>query len=390
MRTVRSVGVYAFVGVVAIAAIEVRSNESGGGGGEKPPTYHVNVIEWATAEYYGNDLNEHGQASLTGPSPVEQFGLIGRRWDERGGFLAVGPDSSMTTGINNRGDVTVVMMGAYASSTPWRAGLWTARDGLTELGTLGGLRTFADAVNDRGEVVGWSEDAAGDRYAFLWTKEQGMRSLEDLPGGSANGWGIDITNNGMVVGTSYGADGQFGFRWTEKGGMQSLGDLPGGRAESAAKAANERGQIVGVGHIEANYSRAVLWDEEGRMRDLGVLRPGDISHADDINKDGVVVGWSAPYPGGTSLAFVPFVWTEEHGMLDLHTLLDEASAEWQLAGFQMGGINDRGQILLSGMLDGQYARVLLTPINPEPATLLTCVSGALLLLRRQGVRRARS
>jgi probable HAF family extracellular repeat protein len=175
----------------------------------------------------------------------------------------------------------------------------------------------------------------------------------------------------------------FAFKWTEAAGMQSLSDLPGGAAESVAKGANDRGQIVGTGHIENDYARAVLWDEGGVIRDLGTLRPGEISSGEDINMHGQVVGWSAPYPGGTSLAFVPFLWTEEHGMLDLHTLLDEESAGWRLGGLQMGGINDRGQIMVSGMLDGNYASVLLTPINPEPATLLTCVSGALLLLQRR-------
>ena len=381
MRTVHRIGMYAFVGIVAVVAGEVRSDEAGAG--RKPLEYHVDVIEWTSAGYYGDDLNDRGQAALTGPSSAVQFGNLARRWDPRDGFLTIGPEYSHTTGINNRGDVSVVLMGQFAA--PWRSALWTERDGLTDMGTLGGERAFADAVNDRGEVVGWSEDAAGDRYAFLWTKERGMRSLGDLPGGNVSGWGIDITNNGMVVGTSYGADGQFAFRWTEQGGMQSLGDLPGGRAESVAKAANERGQIVGAGHIEQNHSRAVLWDEAGEIQDLGVLRPGDISHADDINNDGVVVGWSVPYPGGTSLAFVPFLWTQEHGMLDVHTLLDEESSAWRLGGFQMGGINDRGEILLSGMLNGQYARVLLTPINPEPGMLMTCVSAGMLLLRRRRI-----
>lgn len=381
MRIVRIIGICACVAVYTLTGSDARAQGNGGGGGKKPLLYAVSVIELTSAGYYGDDINDRGQLSLTGRSTEVPFGHLARRWDPRDGFLTIGPEYSHSTGINNRGDVTVALTGPPGA--PWRSALWTEKDGLTHIGTLGGARAFADAVSDRGEVVGWSEDADGGRYGFLWTKQNGMRNLGDLPGGNVNGAALDITDRGLVVGHSYAADGQFAFRWTEKEGMRSLGDLPGGRAESVAKAANDRGQIVGVGHIEQDYARAVLWDEDGQIRDLGVLRAGDISSADDINKDGQVVGWSAPHPGGTSLAFVPFLWTEEHGMLDLHTLLDEGSEGWQLSGFQMGGINDRGEILLSGMLDAQFARVLLSPINPEPATLLTCISGALLLLQRR-------
>src|SRR5687767_2103593 len=150
MRTVHEIGMYAFVGVIAIATMEVRADEPGGGA-KKPLEFHVDVIEWTSAGYYGDDLNDRGQAALTGPSSAVRFGNLARRWDSREGFLTIGPEHSTTTGINNRGDVSVVLMGEFA--TPWRSALWTERDGLTDIGTLGGARAFADAVNDRGEVV---------------------------------------------------------------------------------------------------------------------------------------------------------------------------------------------------------------------------------------------
>jgi probable HAF family extracellular repeat protein len=380
MRIVRIIGVCACVAVYALTGLEARA-QANGGGGKKPPRYQVSVVEWTSVLYHGDDINDHGQLSMTGASTEVQFGNLARRWDPRDGFLTIGPEYSQTTGINNRGDVTVVLMGS--PGTPWRSALWTEKDGLTDIGTLGGPRAFADAVNDRGQVVGWSEDQFGDRYSFLWTKEQGMRSLGDLPGGNVNGSAHHVTDRGLVVGHSYALDGQFAFRWTEEEGMVSLGDLPGGRAESVAFAANDRGQIVGTGHIDQDYARAVLWTGDGEIRDLGALNPGDDSVAADINKHGEVVGWSVKHPGGISTDFVPFLWTEQHGMLDLHALLDDGSQGWRLAGFNMGGINDRGEILLSGMLDGQFARIVLTPVNPEPATLLTCVSCALLLLQRR-------
>ena len=45
---------------------------------------------------------------------------------------------------------------------------------MTDLGTLGGKESEAVAINDRGQVVGWSQTKAKDKYgepiahAFLW------------------------------------------------------------------------------------------------------------------------------------------------------------------------------------------------------------------------------
>ena len=97
----------------------------------------------------------------------------------------------------------------------------------------------------------------------------------------------------------------------------------------------------------------------------------------------MVVGYSVKRPGGMALAFKPFVWTEETGMVDVHTLLDEDSQQWQLGAFQTGRINESGQLLLYGALDNQYALVVLTPHNPEPeAVSLIAGAFAVLALRR--------
>jgi hypothetical protein len=72
-------------------------------------------------------------------------------------------------------------------------------------------------------------------------------------------------------------------------------------------------------------------------------------------------------------------------MVDVHTLLDDASKPWRLGAFQMGRVNESGQLLLQGESDGQYAVVVLTPVhNPEPgATAVMAGAVAALGLRRR-------
>ena len=104
------------------------------------------------------------------------------------------------------------------------------------------------------------------------------------------------------------------------------------------------------------------------------------------NTDVTCSSGMATTTGGTSLAFTPFVWTEETGMVDVHTLLDEDSRDWRLGALQMGRANESGQLLLHGALDNRYAVVVLTPTNnPEPGGLLM-VAGAFAVL---GLRRVR-
>ena len=60
--------------------------------------------------------------------------------------------------------------------------LQTGQSAATDLGTLGGADSSAVAVNDSGEVVGWSDTPAGDQHAFSWTASGGMVDLGTLPG----------------------------------------------------------------------------------------------------------------------------------------------------------------------------------------------------------------
>ena len=74
-----------------------------------------------------------------------------------------------------------------------------------DLPRLGGSESYANGINDQGQVAGWSGTAGGYYHAFLWQNGT-MTDLGTLPGGwSSSACGIN--NLGQVVGESLTADG---------------------------------------------------------------------------------------------------------------------------------------------------------------------------------------
>lgn len=175
----------------------------------------------------------------------------------------------------------------------------------------GGTHSFATAVNNRGQVVGWSENGVHDPTC---TGQQVLQFRAAI--------------------------------WEpRRGTMQELPPYPGD-STSAATAINQQGQAVGisgkcdiaVGRFSAMH--AVLWDHGvvTAIPDLG----GTVWHTPmDINDHGDVVGFSnPPGPGDPAGDFIAhaFLWTGGPTALDLKTLGDDALSE-------AFAINNRGQVV---------------------------------------------
>lgn len=200
------------------------------------------------------------------------------------------PLAMMTAcGINNQGDIvgTKTITPGYGSgyySTSQSPFLWHQGQ-MQDLGTLGGNIATATAVNDDGEVVGWSMTVSNkETHAFLYQQGQMMDlggldvaysnlSSSNIPpnsvlpvseAGAINNWG-------MIVGEALTATGMHAFIYAN-GTMTDLNNLVRltrvGRGRgfvslTSASGINDVGQIVGSGKYwdgRQETTRAFLLD----------------------------------------------------------------------------------------------------------------------------------
>jgi len=138
-----------------------------------------------------------------------------------------------------------------------------------DLGNLGGnsgyvgLPGIVTGINDRGEITGGMTLADGQTVdAFLWNGHD----LMDLGSFGAGSYAEGINNSGEVAGLGFFPGGQVhGFLWRD-GMMLDLGTV-GGDPCSAALALNTKGQVVGASESAAGgcaaWTTAFLLEDGG-------------------------------------------------------------------------------------------------------------------------------
>jgi probable HAF family extracellular repeat protein len=280
-------------------------------------------------------INDAGQAVGSGDIAVVTNGVTTLETHaivyENGGLVDLGIPANHVGGrllaINNMGVMAGYMLASRTSGsaviTEAKATLVDRSGGspvFTVVGTLRADGTGASSfrsLSDSGMAAGWSsEDADGDIHAVIYDSA-GAAVLVDLGtvgGTHSEAW--DVNMAGLVVGeSSTGTNGEL-VPFTYQVGVDSqpvaLPLLDPSLVVGRAYAVNNNNDIVGAAVFEklgaAERTHAVLW-QNGQISDLN-------------NQVDCALGW---------------------------TLLEARD------------INDAGQIVGTGLLDGQFHAFLLTP-----------------------------
>jgi len=266
-------------------------------------------------------INKHGEvaggASTSDPAPDCAFDFPfcfyfhAFRW--RNGKLTdlgtlPGGNNSFTDGINDFGAISGFsengVIDPLTGALETKAVLWKHNVGL-DLGTLGGNQSFATALNNHHQVVGWALNGipsdnsvwgplGTQQRAFLWQNGV-MEDIGDLGGTSSASYLIN--DHGQISGVSFAdtnpdpSSGTFPIHpfFYENGVMADMGTLGGTFAEPFGM--NDLGDIAGHSLLKGDeIVRAFLWSD-GILHDLGTLG-GDFSTAYSVNDRREAVGWA--------------------------------------------------------------------------------------------------
>jgi probable HAF family extracellular repeat protein len=278
----------------------------------------------------------------------------------------LGGNASLAAAINDSGQVV-----GYSKNNAGfdRGFVWTpgGTDGvpgnpqMKALGTFGGNASAAYAVNQTGQITGYAQTTNRER-AFLYSQGT-MTDIGTLLGASSNSFGYGINDAGHIAGTSYNVSySRYSAFYYNGSSIRLIGTLGG--SDASALAINNHDQITGYATTTAGFDHAFRY-ANNTLADLGTLG-GDYSYGLAINNHNVIVGGAFIDPANTTYhAFI----TRDNTLVDLNSQLDSTGTGWTL--IEARAISDTGHITGIGRRNGALHAFLLSPILPQ--TLITSI-----------------
>jgi probable HAF family extracellular repeat protein len=333
--------------------------------------------------------SENGIDPLTGGPAVEAI-----LWGKDSSLTDLGTfggNDSSANAVNNQGEVAGEALNTItdpydgdffiSGATQVHAFRWTKSQGLQDLGTLGGPDSAAFLINESGQIAGWSftnstvnsTTGVPTLDPFFWENGK-MLDMGTL--GGVFGRSFALNNRGQVAGFSDLAGDQscHPFLWDKTGGMKDLGTLGGDSGQ--AFFVNDAGEVVGSANVPGAFgcdngaqNHAFLW-RNGVMTDLGAPDGDACSGAAAINSKSQIVGGGDDCNGNLPKAFL----SEDGGpAVDLDTLIPPN------LGLQLMDavyINDSGEIAALGTIpNGDIRAFVLIPCDENHLGIEGCDYG---------------
>ena len=268
--------------------------------------------------------------------------------DPKFSIILLDPREGEAYAINENGEVAGNLTYSKSAAFIWQSG---HSPKLTELGTLGGSRSFAYDINNYGEVCGVAALADERNQAFRWTAANGLEGLGST-GFDSSAYGIN--DDSVIVGKS----DEFGgaFVWRDVEGMIAV---PGADVGSWAEKINGFSNIVGNQKgdpVSVTQDEGRVWRGEAAPYNItNTLGGGDV-RAFAMNDTLTVVGWAED----EEFKRVAMKWTKGGGMSALGDLghyigFDNLPGPWVAEAYS---VNFHGDIVGSAVSDPGIAAVL--------------------------------
>jgi probable HAF family extracellular repeat protein len=388
-------GLARYIGVAGLAAVATAQQARFEGIGDLPG-----------GVFYSLALNvsDDGQTLVGHSSSFDSYWGETARWTSDGGLeglgMLPGHDQSTAFGVSSRGDWVVgesVLPNEYVEAFAW------SRDtGMFSLGDLPGgrYRSTALGVSRNGAVIVGSSSSGNatnnGSEAFRWTPQHGMTGLGFLGGDSRRAsTAYSVSADGsVIVGASTSDAGSQAFKWTADTGMVGLGALDDSDFSSGAYAVSANGDWVvgestisddnGFGHIEA-----VRWDPSGQIEGLGWfgMDSGNrYSFANDVSDDGRTVVGRAYAQDSQWNSEQAFLWSPEDGMRPIVDVLLDYGIDVEAEGWRLtsaAGVSADGLTIVGiGYVIGQGSQGWIVHL-PSPAGATLLAAAGLVACRRR-------
>ncbi len=235
---------------------------------------------------------------------------------------SLGGPMTIPSAINNHGQIVGY---SEAVDRSCHLCLWEPNGYVQDLGPAVHTRYY---LNDAGQIAAMMRDPNGNYVAFIRERAGGTRTLGTLGGVESEALGLN--NRGQVVGWLRTAEHlKHAFVWDATHGMRDLSAPEDDDGE--ARAINDRGQIIGTSNRRAGWP--TVWTPAGPTWIAEPLR--SLFGVSDINRDGYMAGWQS-LPGGRRCMVL---WRSG----DLPKVLFPLDYEIQ----RCGPINDANQVLFT-------------------------------------------
>ena len=241
--------------------------------------------------------------------------------------LTLGGLTAHAAAINENGEIAGW---STTSSSQTHAFFWSPSNPtvMADVDPMGGSHMMAFGMNDNGVVVGWRVNFNGDMEAFAWSASTGK--LKYFGGNTV---AFDVNNGNKVVGAFHDGTSFKAATWTfdpSTGGLSGPNSL-GIQSMSIGRAINELGDVAGLYVSSLGELHGFVKKSGQDLQDVGVAF-GNFSDAYGLNGGAWASGETGDQSNGDRHAFL---WASE--IADLEPVTNTKSAAF--------GVNDDGLVV---------------------------------------------